>query len=401
MVKIKLANLLLLLAAVLLMLGGAVDETVETIFVLEAAHGGAAVGIILLAVMAGGLIAGPVSTRVIDNEILRRHAGLMVSGMLAIESLAIIASGLWFSTLLTFLVAGFLGFVGTLFWSVFLALLPKIVPNDRLLKVNKWISFSRNAGFTLGPFVGSYLYVEFGVGALLTIGIGAASLGVLLFTVVGGFAIEKEQNSAEAKSDVTLTTGIRLIFRVHQHRILLIAVLLMVVLAAVANVLSVSHITIVQDFDARVFGLYNGAISVGLLLGPILFVNRLSKFSGQAVVFATLVLWALGVVAFSVAITAWQIVAIGFGIGLLNGTMLPFYISHLMSFSQEENDGGKAVLPAYVFCANIATVLGYGVAIVAPANQSRSVLLLGGFIAAILVLLCWYNWHKTAASKVG
>ena len=158
---------------------------------------------------------------------------------------------------------------------------------------------------------------------------------------------------------------------------------------AVTNVLSVSHITITRSFDDRVFGLYNGMVSIGLVLGPILVVDRLRRFSNRTVVFTVLILWGLLVAAFSLATAVWQLLVIGFAIGLLNGTMVPFYSSQLMSFSKTITEG-KALLPTYIFFTNVITAAGYLAAVTLPVEHSHNILLFDGILTAVAVALCWF-----------
>lgn len=386
-------NVLLLLAVLSLSLAGAVDETVETVFILDAAHTSAPVGAILLAVMAGGLLAGPVATRVVGGQWLRVKPQLLVGGALALEAVGIVAAGLWFSPQLACLVAGVLGFAGALFWSVFLALLPDLVSEDQLLRVNKWISFARNSGFALGPFAGSFLYATSGVSMLVFIGVVTALLAVLCLLATRRATRLNPEDSEETPAQpeeppATLLASTRRLATSPSQGTLLAAVLLIVGIVAVANVLSVSHITLTRGLDDRVFGLYNGMISIGLVLGPLILVDRLRRFPSRSVVFVVLLLWALAVAAFAVSTAAWQLLIIGLAIGLLNGTMVPFYVSQLMAFSKEAPEG-KALLPAYMFCANAATALGYVLAVALPPANSEVILLLGGIAAFVAVALCW------------
>lgn len=383
------ATLLLLLAVAALSVAGAVDETVETIFVLDTAHHGAAVGVILLAVMVGGLLAGPVSTWVVHSEWLRLHPQLLIASILGIEAAAIIAASVWFPFWFIWLVAGILGFAGTLFWSLFLALLPEFVPESRLLQVNKWISIARNSGFALGPFVGSFLYAEFGISALLTIGLVTVVLAILCLVVTRGVSALPGIDPPASVPRSGLVVGALSFLRSPAQRQLLIAVLFIVALMAVTNVLSVSHITITRSFDDRVFGLYNGMVSIGLVLGPILVVDRLRRFSNRTVVFTVLILWGLLVAAFSLATAVWQLLVIGFAIGLLNGTMVPFYSSQLMSFSKTITEG-KALLPTYIFFTNVITAAGYLAAVTLPVEHSHNILLFDGILTAVAVALCWF-----------
>lgn len=118
-----------------------------------------------------------------------RRRGLMVSAeLLRTFSLSVILLLLWAGTLNLTLLAtlGFLGAVGTVCFTVAApALVPSIVPRQRLTEANRWLELARSIAFVAGPALGGAIVGWTGASAAYVIATTLSLLAALLLLRVG------------------------------------------------------------------------------------------------------------------------------------------------------------------------------------------------------------------------
>ena len=174
------------------------------------------------------------------------------------------------------------------------ALVPQIVPKDKLLRING-INSSLNSSLTiLGPVVAAGLYASFSLEAILIVDVITAIIGIVLLMTVSVPTLVRVANAEKPSYFTDLKEGISYVFT-HELVRWVIAVFGIVFLLIVAPS-NLSPLMLVRNFGSEVWMLtvLELAFGVGALIGGALMaifaskVDRLGTIIGTSIVFGVL-----------------------------------------------------------------------------------------------------------------
>ena len=174
------------------------------------------------------------------------------------------------------------------------ALVPQIVPKDKLLRVNG-INSSLNSSLTiLGPVVAAGLYANFSLEAILIVDVITAVIGIILLITVSVPTLVRAKSAEKPSYFTDLKEGINYVFT-HELVRWVIAVFAIVFLLIVAPS-NLSPLMIVRNFGSEVWMLTVLELSfgIGMLIGGALMaifaskIDRLNTIIGTSIAFGSL-----------------------------------------------------------------------------------------------------------------
>ncbi|KNE83152.1 hypothetical protein ADZ36_07120 [Streptomyces fradiae] len=369
------------LACAALFLGSFGDEAAQVSFALSLAERSslAVVSALLASGLVGAVAAGPCAPALMA----RFRPGPLIVMVFLVECGVTAGAGL-FGAAAGYVLASFvLGFCGSLLWSAVLVLVPSLIAEGRVLaRVNGAVQTVRNLGYVAGPALAGVLYAA--VSAASTLWCISALL--LLAAVVGGAALRRlsagwgSPDPAERGGGRVALSLVGLLRLPGMARA--IAPLVVTVLAtSVLNVVLVLFVREELGYGADAYGAVVGALSVGLVLGPLLLTEWLGRFGEPtgAALSATVIGGAL--VGLGMGTGFWWLMGGALVAGLANGAQNTLMSTYLMRIVPA--DRRKQYVPAYVLIMQSCVLTGFLTAGLFQVRHSAVVLIGAGCVAGV------------------
>lgn len=150
MTRSKKQKLTWALALIVLCATSVIDELIAVILLLEIDNGAGFWPSLLFAVTtAGGLISGPVSSKLLDGR--RELVTLFIYTLLAeaLVTLILAATALPSIPVIAVIASGLMGILGGVLWTIVLLFIAETFNRDELDTANKWTTTIRNLGLWL------------------------------------------------------------------------------------------------------------------------------------------------------------------------------------------------------------------------------------------------------------
>lgn len=365
-----------------LFLGSFGDEAAQVAFALRLADGGQAapaqVSALLAAGLLGGISAGLVAPRIIVLLGARRLIGTVFIAEAVLIAVASLANTLfWYLA-----VSAALGCLGSMLWAAVMVTLPALSTNEAGVdRANRIVQSVRNLGYVVGPLLGSALFAwSSGTSGLLALAalmvLSAVCVAISLMRLVdvgvGREARPDGRHAADVRG-LLLTDGVTRAIT---------PLLITVLVTSALNVLLIVRVRNELSFSAEMYGIIVAALSVGLVIGPILFAGFVGKLGEAAGASVGAVVIGLGIVIVGAAHLAWQLVVAAGCIGIANGVQ-----NALMSgFVIKRIDPARRAfqMPAYILVLQITMFAGFITAAFIRIDQAGVTLILVGTVAALV-----------------
>ncbi|OJY22609.1 MFS transporter [Pandoraea sp. XJJ-1] len=364
--------------------GSFADEAAQVTFALRMADDTLSISILLAAGLIGGMLAGPIAPMVLRRIGPRKTipaAFLIQSLLIAIASLA---NHFWSYVVVSMA----LGSTGSLQWAAIMVAIPGVTNNERHIdRINRIAQSVRNMGYVGGPALGGLLYgtAERSRGLLLLalLVLVAASVTARSFNVLDACGRKSDQVPTQDKRKARLDlTGL---FRTAGVVRAVSPLLMTVVLTSTLNVLLIFRIRTELQFSADIYGLVISALSVGLIVGPVLFSGMLARFGDAAGASIAASVIGFGILWLALSDTAWIIMCATFLIGSANGIQNTLTASFMMKAIDPQRRVN--LMPAYLFCIQSSVFLGFlSAGMISTAHVSTALLAAG--VAAAIVGAC-------------
>jgi MFS family permease len=371
----------LTLICISLSFGSFADEAAQVTFALRLADHTSSVSILLAAGLIGGILSGPVAPTILQR--IGPHKTipavfLLQSVLIAVASLA---NQLWSYVAVSMA----LGCTGSLLWAAIMVAIP-IYTNDerRFDRINRVTQSVRNMGYVGGPALGGLLYsiADHSRGLLLlaSLVLLAAPVTAICFKTLDVFIQKSGQTPAPKKlrgrfglPDLVRTAGVPRA----------VAPLLMtVMLTSTLNVLLIFRVRTELQLSAEIYGFIISSLSVGLILGPVVFSGILARFGDAAAASIAASIIGFGILWLALTDTAWIIICATFLIGAANGIQNALTTSFMMKAIDPRRR--VSLMPAYVFCIQTSVFLGFlSAGMISTAHVSEALMAVGVATAII------------------
>ncbi|AOJ79266.1 MFS transporter [Burkholderia savannae] len=369
--------------------GSFADEAAQVTFALRLADNTSSVSILLAAGLIGGILSGPIAPMILRRIGPRKT----IPAVFLLQSVLIAAASLANQFWSYVVVSMALGSTGSLQWAAIMVAIPSYTNNERHIdRVNRITQSVRNMGYVGGPALGGLLYGiaqrSRGLLLLALLVLVAAPVTALCFKMLDSSSQKSDRAPTQEKQkgrldlpDLFRTAGV----------IRAVAPLLMtVVLTSTLNVLLIFRIRTELQFSAEIYGFVISALSVGLIVGPVVFSGMLARFGDAAGASIAASIIGFGILWLALSDAAWIIMCATFLIGSANGIQNTLTASFMMKAIDPQRRVN--LMPAYIFCIQTSVFLGFlSAGMISTAHVSTALVAVG--IATAIIGACGFAWN--------
>ena len=364
--------------------GSFADEAAQVNFALRLADDTASVSILLAAGLIGGILSGPLAPMILQRIGPRQT----IPAVFLLQALLIAAASLANQFWSYIVVSMALGSTGSLLWAAIMVAIPSYTNDERYIdRVNRIAQSVRNMGYVGGPALGGVLYgmVERSRGLLLLalLVLIAAPVTSLCFNALDSFIPKSGQASSQAKQKGRL--DLLGLFRTAGVIRAVAPLLMTVVLTSTLNVLMIFRVRTELQFSAEIYGLVISALSVGLIVGPVLFAGLFARRGDAAGASIAASLIGAGILWLALSDAALAIMCATFLIGSANGIQNALTASFMMKAIDPQRRVN--LMPAYIFCIQTSVFLGFlSAGMISTAHVSMALVIVG--VATAIIGAC-------------
>jgi len=364
--------------------GSFADEAAQVNFALRLADDTASVSILLAAGLIGGILSGPIAPMILQRIGPRQT----IPAVFLLQALLIAAASLANQFWSYIVVSMALGSTGSLLWAAIMVAIPSYTNDERYIdRVNRIAQSVRNMGYVGGPALGGVLYgmVERSRGLLLLalLVLIAAPVTSLCFNALDSFIPKSGQASSQAKQKGRL--DLLGLFRTAGVIRAVAPLLMTVVLTSTLNVLMIFRVRTELQFSAEIYGLVISALSVGLIVGPVLFAGLFARRGDAAGASIAASLIGAGILWLALSDAALAIMCATFLIGSANGIQNALTASFMMKAIDPQRR--VDLMPAYLFCIQTSVFLGFlSAGMISTAHVSMALVIVG--VATAIIGAC-------------
>ncbi|MFJ2992380.1 MFS transporter [Pandoraea sp. NPDC087047] len=362
------------------------DEAAQVTFALTLADHTSSVSILLAAGLIGGMLSGPIAPRILRRIGPRKTIPAVFLLQALLIALASLANQFWSYVGVSMA----LGVTGSLQWAAIMVAIPSYTNDERYIdRANRITQSVRNMGYVGGPALGGLLYNvadrSRGLLLLALLVLAAALITAQCFKVLDSSGQKSDRALPQENQrgrldlpDLFRTTGV----------IRAIAPLLMtVVLTSTLNVLLIFRVRTELQFSAEIYGFIISALSVGLIVGPVVFSGMLARLGDAAGASVAASIIGLGILWLALSDAAWIIMCAAFLIGSANGIQNALTASFMMKAIDPQRRVN--LMPAYIFCVQTSVFLGFlGAGVVSTVNVSMALSAVG--VATAIIGACGF-----------
>lgn len=375
---------LILLAVIALALGSFSDEATLVSFALTLADGKPIYLTLLYTLsMIGGVVASKNGSWILPKF----SEKILLPTIFALQAVTIFAfyflSGVWAILVLSFL----LGFLGSLLWTVFLAILPLYFA-EKISLVNKLAHTIRNAGFVFAPALTGWVFGTIGKNLVLILaGISFICMLILLFISMTKRNPNTSLFEPNEETEIYQHISYRSFITHPTIKKILSFFSVTIALTSALNILLIPYINHSLKLSPFIYGTTLSMMSVGLLISPIMFSSLFGKIGKVSGAYLGAVLMGIGMLGFGlvgmvqpnlVALLLWLSgLLIGIGNGIQNTLMSAFMLEFCGDYS-------KQIMPHYILTLQTCVLIGFGLTLIISETLILPILWLFG----IIVLLC-------------
>jgi len=357
------------------------DEAAQVSFALHLADGSAAspaeVSALLSAGLAGGIIAGPVGSRLLSAIGARR----MITVIVIAEALLIAAASTmnelwWYLT-----ISAALGCLGSALWSAVLVAIPALaLAESGIDRANRMVQSVRNCGYVVGPLLGSALFaVSHGTRGLL--GLAVLMLAAALGALVSLRSLVAPTVGREGSPDGPKGVDVVGLLRTPGVLRALLPLIVTVLVTSALNVLLIVRIRSELSLSATAYGVVVASLSIGLVLGPILFAKTVGRIGARAGASLAAAVIGAAIVALGAVSAPWQLIVAAVIVGIANGVQNAL----MAGFIMKAVDAGHRArrMPAYVLILQSTVFSGFIAAGFIHISAAGAALIAVGVIAVV------------------
>ena len=266
------------------------------------------------------------------------------------------------------------------------ALLPQIVPTEKLMRVNGINSSVQSSLMLLAPIAAAAIYANFSLVTILFIDVVTAIIGVVLLATVAVPTLARAANLDKPSYFADLKEGINYTFT-HELVRWVIAIFGIVFLLIVAPS-NLSPLMLVRNFGTEVWKLTMLEISfgVGMVLGGVLMAILASKLDRLTTIVATSTLF--GVLAIVMGFTTNLILF--FSLFFLIGLIVPAFSTSAMTLLQETVEPERQGRVFGFVGIVVAVAMPLGMAILGPLADVvsvESILIATGALTVVIAVV--------------
>ncbi|WP_284895868.1 MULTISPECIES: MFS transporter [Burkholderia] len=364
--------------------GSFADEAAQVSFALRLADDTASVSILLAAGLIGGILSGPIAPMILQ----RIGPCQTIPAVFLLQALLIAAASLANQFWSYIVVSMALGSTGSLLWAAIMVAIPSYTTDERYIdRINRITQSVRNMGYVGGPALGGLLYgmVERSRGLLLLalLVLVAAPVTSLCFKALDSFIPKSGQASSQAKQKGRL--DLLGLFRTAGVIRAVAPLLMTVVLTSTLNVLLIFRVRTELQFSAEIYGLVISALSVGLIVGPVLFAGLFARRGDATGASIAAGIIGAGILWLALSDAAWTIMCATFLIGSANGIQNALTASFMMKAIDPQRRVN--LMPAYIFCIQTSVFLGFlSAGMISTAHVSMALMIVG--VATAIIGAC-------------
>ncbi|MFP3502639.1 MFS transporter [Burkholderia sp. SIMBA_062] len=364
--------------------GSFADEAAQVNFALRLADDTASVSILLAAGLIGGILSGPIAPMILQRIGPRKT----IPAVFLLQALLIAAASLANQFWSYIVVSMALGSTGSLLWAAIMVAIPGYTNDERYIdRVNRITQSVRNMGYVGGPALGGVLYgmVERSRGLLLLalLVLVAAPVTSLCFKALDSVSLKSGQASPQAKQKGRL--DLLGLFRTAGVIRAVAPLLMTVVLTSTLNVLLIFRVRTELQFSAEIYGFVISALSVGLIVGPVLFAGLFARRGDAAGASIAASIIGAGILWLALSDAAWTMMCATFLIGSANGIQNALTASFMMKTIDPQRRVN--LMPAYIFCIQTSVFLGFlSAGMISTAHVSMALMIVG--VATAIIGAC-------------
>lgn len=372
---------LILIAILVLALGSFADEAMLVTFALSLANGDPKHLTLLYALsMIGGMVASR-SGALILPKINER---IVLPMIFILQAFCILVFYFVDAIAFAILILSFgLGYLGSLLWTVFLAVLPHYFA-DNISLANKITQTIKNAGFVFAP---SLTGLSFGILGknLMVVLVGISIFCALLLLWAKNTHSNTQNNTVEPSKYHTITY--RDFIKHPTMRRVLFLFTITIALTSALNILIIPYINHQLNLSPFIYGTTLSMMSLGLLISPMALSDFFKKVGQVAGAYWGASCMGIGMLGFAVAnwMTGIYIVLVlfisGFLIGVGNGIQNTLMSEFMLQFCGQHS---KQLMPHYVLSLQACVLVGFGLTFFVPAVYILPSL----FVFGVIVFLC-------------
>lgn len=211
------------------------------------------------------------------------------------------------------------------------AVIPQIVPSDKLMKINGFNSSIQSAMGLLAPIAAAAVYANMSIVPIFFIDVLTAVVGISIFALIRVPSLDRVSADDKPSYLADLKDGMSYIFT-HDLVRWVMGIFAVVFLLAVAPS-NLSPLLIARNFGSEVWKLTVAEVlfSVGMALGGIALATFASKINKISLIIATSITFGFFSIAMGFAPNLWVFYALFFVIGLI----VPSFFTSAMTILQE------------------------------------------------------------------
>ncbi|MBR8129784.1 MFS transporter [Burkholderia ambifaria] len=364
--------------------GSFADEAAQVNFALRLADDTASVSILLAAGLIGGILSGPIAPMILQRIGHRQT----IPAVFLLQALLIAAASLANQFWSYILVSLALGSTGSLLWAAIMVAIPSYTTDERYIdRANRITQSVRNMGYVGGPALGGLLYgmVDRSRGLLLLalLVLAAAPVTSLCFNALDSFIPKSGRASTQTKQKGRL--DLFGLFRTAGVIRAVAPLLMTVVLTSTLNVLLIFRVRTELQFSAAIYGLVISTLSVGLIVGPVLFAGLFARRGDAAGASIAASLIGAAILWLALSDAAWSLMCATFLIGSANGIQNALTASFMMKAIDPQRRVN--LMPAYLFCIQTSVFLGFlSAGMISTAHVSMALVIVG--VATAIIGAC-------------
>lgn len=330
----------------------------------------------------GGLSASPISMMLLHK--LKITTILKLIFLIPILLLVISAK---YQTSLIFYISSFiLGATIGIFWSVVSVLIPSNFTKERLIDINKIVQSIRNLGYCIVPFLAGLVNSIIGIQNTLLIVIFIFILAIpcsLFFLnrpIFSKYSANKNFIASEQHLEkMTFLPKIISFFSLPKMKITLLPLIVTICTTSTFNVAFMYLLLVHRHYPNSLYGIIVSAISLGLVLGPILF-STFAKKAGVgfgACCAATIIGLCVCLSGVNQSV-AWLYIIL-FVLGMANGIQNTLMATLVMQTVPKKER--RKLMPTYMFIIQFSVLSGFILAGQIHAQYAQQLLIVSGLIA--------------------
>lgn len=341
------------------------------------------VSILMASVFAGGILASPLSI-----YLLERFKPRFIMTMTFVCSGAIVLlSSFCLYDIIYYISSFFLGFFGSVFWSLLSVLIPNTFKSKNLVHVNSVVQSIRNLGYILSPALAGLMSSLFTTESSLLLISMLFFLGIICVEV----NFKKRKRDLHVESDesahekhVPQEISLRLftqLFRLKKMKIVLIPLVITICTTSTFNVAFLYLTLNILGYSKVIYGYLSGLLSLGLVLGPLALASFAEKRGAS---FGACI--SASVIGFCVFLTGasqsvFWLSCVLFILGVANGIQNTLMSTFIMKVVPKEQR--NQLIPTYMLVVQLSVLAGFLIGGIVPMKHVEVLLLISGIIAVI------------------